>query len=741
MFLLGTCLILLLTLQGCSSEIGGRHIRRITAADLPSSENADDKKIRAKNIQSGSETNCSLTEPCNNTNTDPPPVSQASVDTASSKIVSSYVADDVLQGRLHVTTTSAPYDFTTAISTDDTTARYIQKETSSNRYPNIQNSRLRSTLTTPKISTFDDFYAKLAEGIHQNLDADEYPYRNVAQTHGINLPRYASGHSSTRKGNFSIGDFKSNYSIVYNDSFSPQSIRRDVLTENGTSFTFEEFKIHTEVEPEINHTTVHHFNDSNLPSVSVSNDNLKNKSGNNVENVAASTITVDNVNSTNQYSEKLINNTGTPGDKDSTTSEQTWGKPYIVSQELTSNTQKGNISSVTNRPSTYTIPSPSSKVENDSSSIIQHLVNSTLVNKSSKSQKASIDPIKKSTSSGNNFRNGRTFVFRRNENSENATSNINGTLETSATRPPENGLTNVQPTKKPKTGSIYWQTEFNTTDVKTDGSSITPKPSESSDSTTTIGDSEPSVSTVPVQEEVSTPEYSTSSRSRAFTFRRPYTTPSSHLNDGTRKTTDRSSIGSTTQSNNADRVRQRLTTLRRRYQSSTEPNYTIVSSSNSTPQSSGVRGTSPVRTRRPTLTKSSLNETSDSRDSTQNNEGNDITTPKINVLKPITRNRGSVRYGSLRNNSLVLNPNYGGSNESVSFPLPPTAAAWSLVTLRGPENESKVLNYSGPDNNTTIENCTERISYGRGRRPCSTMETGKFIILFFHNIISQIKSL
>jgi len=49
-----TLLGLFLLLQGCcqvGAEIGGRHIRRITAVDLPSSNSSDPTKARLKKLQ------------------------------------------------------------------------------------------------------------------------------------------------------------------------------------------------------------------------------------------------------------------------------------------------------------------------------------------------------------------------------------------------------------------------------------------------------------------------------------------------------------------------------------------------------------------------------------------------------------------------------------------------------------------------------------------------------------------
>ena len=99
-------------------------------------------------------------------------------------------------------------------------------------------------------------------------------------------------------------------------------------------------------------------------------------------------------------------------------------------------------------------------------------------------------------------------------------------------------------------------------------------------------------------------------------------------------------------------------------------------------------------------------------------------TLKIGKLQDVldgNRNRGSVRYGS---------PNNVGLNES-TFPLPPSATAWTLVTLKGPGNESR-SSRQPIQNNTSAINSTTRVvatsvnwSPVRGKRPWSTVEAGK----------------
>ncbi|XP_023725884.1 receptor-type tyrosine-protein phosphatase zeta isoform X2 [Cryptotermes secundus] len=102
----------LLLLHGCwevGAEIGGRHIRRITAADLPSTNSTEATKVRLKKTQVKGGENCTKEGSCMNAMTAAPHSNPKG------KTTSSFLADDVLQGRLHadvlsfLTTTGSPY--------------------------------------------------------------------------------------------------------------------------------------------------------------------------------------------------------------------------------------------------------------------------------------------------------------------------------------------------------------------------------------------------------------------------------------------------------------------------------------------------------------------------------------------------------------------------------------------------------------------------------------------------------
>jgi hypothetical protein len=126
-----------------------------------------------------------------------------------------------------------------------------------------------------------------------------------------------------------------------------------------------------------------------------------------------------------------------------------------------------------------------------------------------------------------------------------------------------------------------------------------------------------------------------------------------------------------------------------------------------------VRGLPAIAGRPPTFKNAASNKT-------ENNEGNDIVSFKDDAYKPVTRTRGSVRYG--------IQNNYTSGdirNSSSVFSTPPTDAAWTLVSLKRPSNETRNLR----QDNSTSDVHKRRWLPTRGRRPWSSEERGKYLCL------------
>ncbi|KAJ9575963.1 hypothetical protein L9F63_007190, partial [Diploptera punctata] len=548
---------------------------------------------------------------------------------SSTKAVPSFVADDVLQRRLHLTTTSPSYVESldsffedSDVSFDDdyeNKTNYFPREVSSFRDYNhsvTDASDFGATLTTPRISIFDDFHDRLTEGIQQNLDTNEQSFRSTEKSDN---PKYKQVHDPMNKEH---ENSDTNLQSIQNNSLSKQSVLEKSKSERKSS---------TNRKP---------LSDKNV----------------------------------------IIKNTGTPGDKESTTSEPTRGRSHNRSRTQISNKISDNKLS-------------------ESTIVTNNLETST-----NSAVSDSATETNKNVSDNNNSRGGKMLILSHNQNSSSSTNIFDESSETPQFGSSENSL-NRENIKKSRLRNGLRRTGFNRTEEQVDANTTT-EAYEKTPATTKQSD----------ENNYSTTEYSSSSRSRAFTFRRLYsgTSTIAPTTDGTTKTFEK--ISSTTKPNNVDTIRQRLSTLRRRLQTSTEPTYTVVSSSNFTTESNAIVRGWPGIPKRSSVPKLSPNGTVT--ESTENNEGNDIIT-RTNTFKPINRNRGAVRYGSQKN-----------VNES-SFPLPPSATAWTLVTLKGPGNESRSSQQSDQNDTSTISNSTTRVvatsvkwSPIRGNKLWTTLQQG-----------------
>ncbi|KAJ4451635.1 hypothetical protein ANN_03104 [Periplaneta americana] len=790
-----SCLILQVS-NYAEAEIGGRHIRRITAADLPSSNITDATKVRLKKLQVRNGENCT-TEPCSRSSTSAPPSSTVSSNKEETKKTVSFVADDVLQERLHsdvlshLTTTSSPYaggysyfdDIVVSDRFGEETSHATKKSSAFNddNYSGTEASNFGATLTTPRISLFDDIHARMTESIRQNLEEmDEHRFRDISRPHSdrsleeqpsdtVAIHRSVSDVANEKTNESVALEFSSNLSIIYNNSASPSSVKKDLVVENGTHIELEKSLVHTKIEPEVNHTVYYISNDThstiipNIESVLTKGakdsrketETLKSRPPVKISTTSESSInsikhetvvtTERNDKSTSRDTPELSsslstastnaiqNKTGTPGDKDSTTSEPTRGRSYSRSQKTINSLNKGDLKTSITKQSI-----------NDNSSF-----NSSESVSTKDPDSNAVAPVSTQNprQANTNNRGSRMLVTRRGH--YNTTNGQDQSSHSPISGSSENSFTSEDATKKPRvrystrrTGTSRSEEQIETSTVSfgttTDYASaakteITEVPEDNAVLAQTIqnntlvrnknSNSEDVVTqTTGEPEESSTVEY-TSSRGRAFSYRRPYTTdrsvthdsePSTGTDDSDETSTSRPSASSV----NIEAVKRRLTTMRRRPQLTTETSVTINSTSNSTTESNVIVRGWPTIARRPSMEgKAPTNKT----DNTDNNEGNDIISVRGNVYKSVTRNRGTVRYGSQRNDTSVLNQ----KNDTYSFPIPPTAAAWTLVTLKGPSNETRSVRHPVQGNNST--NSTKQTTAGRwplirNRRPWNTMK-------------------
>ena len=197
-----------------------------------------------------------------------------------------------------------------------------------------------------------------------------------------------------------------------------------------------------------------------------------------------------------------------------------------------------------------------------------------------------------------------------------------------------------------------------------------------------------------------------SSRSRAFTSRRPVTAAENKTRDNEVKNGGETSVGipsANSSSVNVEAVDRRLSTLKRRLQTNNTTPVTSSTPNDSTTESNAIIREFPASSARTSVLQNTLS------NKTDNNEGNDIISFKNNVHKPVTRNRGSVRYGSQRNDTLD--------------DIPPTAAIWTLVTLRGRENRTGLVR----QDNSTSDTNMKRLPSAGSRRPWSWQEQGEYL--------------
>jgi len=705
-----TLLGLFLLLQGCcqvGAEIGGRHIRRITAVDLPSSNSSDVTKARLKKLQIKKGENCTKAGSCSSSSsTTATPHGNPEV-----KTVSSFLEADGLQEGVHE---DVPSYLTTHRSSDgggygsyfdgddfdDRTPGASKKSSFSyENHSGTESMNFDVPLTTPRISLFDDVHAKMTEGIRQNLeDMGNHGFPELAQRHSDNVQLgqlevaiTAQPPPTDKKNEETSLEFVSKYSVVYNDSKIP-FVRRDIVVENATHLDFETSHIHTQIEPEVNRTIYYISNDTYstiIPAIDIQN------------------------------------NTGTPGDEDSTTSVSTKDRSFSISHE-----PRNDASNEVNRTVTSDMPVKVVVLNNTNTELVDSDTKSSdKAASTSSSTRAEVtkDPesnaVRPISTAGNTNRLNRILVSSRGR--YNSTEVLEQPSHNPIPNSPENVGSSEEPTNESRSKYHLRRNGNNRSGQQVDSSTETNRTSTEKSVLSTTADnallSQPTTSASSIQngrdqvpadgftkepEESSAAGSVSGSGSRPFTSRRPHMAAKNETRDNEANSGGESSVvvpTANSSSVNTEAADHRLSTLIRRLQTNNTTPPTVATTNEATTESNAI-----VRELPASSSRTSVLETTRP-NKTDNNEGNDIIAYKNNAYKPVTRNRGSVRYGSQKNGTLEN--------------IPPTAATWTLVTLRGRDNNTGILHHDGSASDANMK----RLPSTRGKRPWSEQERGGYL--------------
>jgi protein tyrosine phosphatase len=697
-----TLLGLFLLLQGCcqvGAEIGGRHIRRITAVDLPSSNSSDVTKARLKKLQIKKGENCTKAGSCSSSSsTTATPHGNPEV-----KTVSSFLEADGIQEGVHedvpsyLTTNRSSYDggygsyFDGDDSDDGTPGASKKSSFSYEHHSGTESMNFDAPLTTPRISLFDDVHAKMTEGIRQNLeDMGNHGFPELAQRHSDNVQLgqrevtiTAQPPPTDKKNEETSLEFVSKYSVVYNDSKIP-FVRRDFVVENATHLDFETSRIHTQLEPEVNRTIYYISNDTHSTIIPATD---------------------------------IQNNTGTPGDEDSTTSVSTKDRSFSRSHE-----PRNDASNEVNRTVTSDMPVKVVVLNYTHTELVDSVTKSSdKAAPTSSSTRAEVtkDPESNAarpiSTAGNTNRPNRVMVSSRGR--YNSTEVLQQPSHTPIPKSPGN-ISSEEPTNESRSKYNLRRNGNNRSGQQVDSSTETIRTSTEKSVLSTTTDSallsQPTTSAssrdqVPADgftkqpEESSAAGYVSSSGSRAFTSRRPHVTAKNKTRDNEANTGGESSVvvpTANSSSVNIEAVDRRLSTLVRRLQTNNTTPATAATTNEVTTESNAI-----VREFPASSSRTSVLETTRP-NKTDNNEGNDIISFKNNAYKPVTKSRGSVRYTSQKNGTLEN--------------IPPTAATWALVTLRGRDNSTGILRHDGLTSDVNMK----RLPSTSARRPWSGQERG-----------------
>jgi hypothetical protein len=555
-------------------------------------------------------------------------------------------------------------------------------------------------LTTPRISLFDDVHAKMTEGIRQNLeDMGNHAFQELAQKHSDNVQlgqravAITAQPPPTDKTNEEISlEFVSKYSVVYNDSKIP-FVRRDIVVENATHLDFETSHIHTQLEPEVNRTVYYISNDTHSTTIPATD---------------------------------IQNNTGTPGDEDSTTSVSTKDRSFSRSHE-----PRNDASNEVNRTVTNDLPIKVVVLNNTNTELVDSDTKSSdKAASTSPSTGAEVtkDPesnaVQPISTAGNTNRLNRILVPNRGR--YNSTEVLEQSSHIPIPKSPETVVSSEEPTKESRTKYYLRRNGKNRSGERIDSGTETNNTSTEKSVLSTTADnallSQPTTSASSVQndrdqvpadgftkkpEESSAADYFSSSGSRAFTSRRPHMTANNKTRDNEANNGSESSVvvpSANSSFVNVEAVDRRLNTLIRRLKANNTTPSTAATPNEATTESNAIVREFPASSARTSVENTRPNKT-------DNNEGNDIISFKNNVYKSVTRNRGSVRYGSQRNDT--------------SEDMPSTAATWTLVTLRGRDNNTGILGHDGSTSDANMK----RLPSTKGRRPWSGQERGEYFMI------------
>jgi hypothetical protein len=307
----------------------------------------------------------------------------------------------------------------------------------------------------------------------------------------------------------------------------------------------------------------------------------------------------------------------------------------------------------------------------------------------------------------------------------NSTEVLEQTLHAPVSKSPENVVSSEEPTKESRTNYHLRRNGKNRSGERVDSSTETNTASTDKSILSTTTDnvllSQTTASTSSVQndrdqvpadgftkepEESSTADYVSSSGSRIFTSRRPHVAIKNKTRDNEENSGGESSVvipSANSSTVNVEAVDRRLSKLIRRIQANNTTPPTAATPNEGTTESNAIIREFPASSARTSVLENALP------NKTDNNEGNDVISLKNNAYKPVNKNRGSVRYGSQRNATLE--------------DIPPTAATWTLVTLRGRDNSTGILRHDGATSDANMK----RLPSTRGRRPWSGQERGEYL--------------
>nr|CAD7395354.1 unnamed protein product [Timema cristinae] len=266
---------------------GGRLVRRITAADLPSTvsskfrgiaptsptidDHVIDRKSNATSINNcstdGDSSSCEVT---NGGREDTREATRLGIDHIMIAAVGSWEKSSSKHSSEggHPSTHESPYSIYDVRHYMDEDA--IARESSPQHHviafhQVTESTDFAASLTTPEMHLFDGRHAKISAGIRQNLDSSSEADRNEeehmadastptdednALDESAHYDRHPNGTAEVKL------EYNQRLEVSYNGSSGPNSIRGDITVDNGTHLDFESKYLQKEVSHELNATTI-----------------------------------------------------------------------------------------------------------------------------------------------------------------------------------------------------------------------------------------------------------------------------------------------------------------------------------------------------------------------------------------------------------------------------------------------------------------------------------------------------